>query len=144
MARQKNSGGKHANGGFVKNLTLFAVIGVTVALAYLWQHTQIIRTGYIIRDKEKRLAVLKKENQCLRLRICQLKSPRHIEQMIAQKDLRLASTKNWQYVYLQTAGAPSAAAPSLVAAKGASQPGKQVKKVSLHQPKDAPAARGEG
>jgi len=89
--------------GFAKKFTILSIIGVCLALAYLWQHTQSIRLGYELREKEQTLAVLKKENQCLRLRICQLKAPSHIEKVISRLGLDLVYTKNWQYVYLKPA-----------------------------------------
>jgi cell division protein FtsL len=100
MLRKKTKTGKEIKGDFVRKFTFAAIIGVSLSLVYLWQHTQLLKLGYVIREKEKKVSLLKKENQCLRLRICQLKSPRHIERMIAEKNLRLVSTKNWQFVYV--------------------------------------------
>jgi len=131
MLKKKAKTGKELKGDFVRKFTLAAIIGVSVSLVYLWQHTQLLRLGYTIRVKEKKVAALKKENQCLRLRICQLKSPRHIERMIAEKDLRLTSTKNWQFVYVRTPFGLQAPVKAQVATKVAPSRAGIEKKISF-------------
>jgi len=135
MIKRRVKTGREVKGDFVRKFTFAAIIGVLLSLVYLWQHTQLLRLGYTIREKEKKVAVLKKENQCLRLRICQLKSPRHIERMIAEKDLRLASTKNWQFVYVRMPFGLQAPVKTQVATKAPSLKARVEKKISYVQHK---------
>ncbi len=90
---------------FYKGLWVGRLLGVSVlvvcaALWYVWLRVQMVNVGYQIRDAEKRLVVLKKENQISRMKIAQMKSPKHIEAMIRTKAMDLTATKHWQVVVL--------------------------------------------
>ncbi len=84
-------------------LVAVSVMGVCLALWYVWLRVQMVNVGYQMRDKERRLCCLKKENQVLRMKIAQMKSPKNIEAMVREKEVDLAATKSWQLVVLPKA-----------------------------------------
>ena len=89
-----------AKGMWVGRLAMVSAIAVSLSLWYVWQRVQMVNVGYQIREKERKLSTVKKENQVLPKKIAQMKSPKNIEAMIRAKDLELVSTKNWQLVVL--------------------------------------------
>lgn len=111
-----------AKGMWVGRLAMISAIAVSLSLWYVWQRVQMVNVGYQIREKERKLSTVKKENQVLRMKIAQMKSPKNIEAMIRAKELELVSTKNWQLVVLPKTGSqmpfrnilPSAQAPKLM------------------------------
>ena len=68
---------------------LLAVIGVSVSLLYVWQHVQLVRTGYTIKKIEREVAEWQKTNEALRLENERLKNPQRIEHLLAQNNLGL-------------------------------------------------------
>jgi hypothetical protein len=68
---------------------LVAVIAVSVSLLYVWQHVQLVRTGYAIRRMERELEQWQKANEALRLVNERLKNPQRVEQALAHNKLGL-------------------------------------------------------
>jgi uncharacterized protein HemX len=68
---------------------LLAVIGVSASLLYVWQHVQLVRTGYTIRGMERELEKWQKANEALRLVNERLKNPQRVERALAQNRLGL-------------------------------------------------------
>ena len=66
---------------------LLAVIGVSASLLYVWQHVQLVRTGYTIRGMERELEKWQKANEALRLVNERLKNPQRVERALAQNRL---------------------------------------------------------
>ncbi len=100
MAWNRRKKVRFARGMWVGKLVAVSAIAVSLSLWYVWQRVQMVNVGYQIRAKERHLIALKKENQVLRMKIAQLKSPKNIEAMIRSRDLRLVPTKYWQMVVL--------------------------------------------
>ena len=100
MAWNRRKKVRFARGMWMARLVAVSVAGVCVALWYVWLRVQMVNEGYQIRDKERRLSCLKKENQVLRMKIAQMKSPKNIEAMIREKAVGLMTTKSWQLVVL--------------------------------------------
>ncbi len=100
MAWNRRKKVRFARGMWVGKLVAVSAIAVSLSLWYVWQRVQMVNVGYQIRAKERHLVSLKKENQVLRMKIAQLKSPKNIEAMIRSKDMRLVPTKYWQMVVL--------------------------------------------
>lgn len=68
---------------------LLAVIGVSVSLLYVWQHVQLVRTGYAIKSMEREQEKWQKANEALRLVNERLKNPQRVERALAQNKLGL-------------------------------------------------------
>lgn len=78
------------------------LIGVVVcgSLFYIYQQTQLVRTGYALRKNEKILDTLIKENNRLEMKISKIKSPEHLERLVVKYGLRLTKPKESQVVRL--------------------------------------------
>ena len=97
-----------ARGIWVGRIVAASVAVACLSLWYVWLKVRMVDMGYQIRDREKRLSAFKKENQVLRMKISQMKSPKNIEAVIRTKEMNLAATKRSQVVMLaQTAEASS-------------------------------------
>ncbi len=113
---------RFARGMWMGRLVLVSVLMVGFALWYVWLRVQRVNMGYQMRAKERHLVEMKKENQVLRMKIAQMKSPKNIEAMIRSNALDLASTKNWQLIVLPKVAlassiktiAPQTASPALL------------------------------
>jgi len=68
---------------------LLAAVAVSLSLLYVWQHVQLVRTGYAIKKIEREVVEWEKNNETLRLENERLKNPQRIEQMLAQNNLGL-------------------------------------------------------
>ena len=90
MARKNR---KHREGISTASLTarwlLLAVAAVSFSLLYVWQHVQLVRTGYAIKHIERDLREWRKANEALSLSNERMKTPRRIECMLAEKKLGL-------------------------------------------------------
>ncbi len=68
---------------------LLAAMAVSLSLLYVWQHVQLVRTGYTIKRMERDFAEWQKSNEVLRLENERLKNPQRIEHVLAQNNLGL-------------------------------------------------------
>lgn len=68
---------------------LVAVIAVSLSLLYVWQHVQLVRTGYSIKGMERELEKWQKANEALRLANERLKNPQRVEEALAENKLGL-------------------------------------------------------
>lgn len=79
---------------------LLAGVVVCGSLFYVYQHTQLVHTGYQIRKNEKVLEKLVKENSRLEMKISKIKSPIHLERLVVTYKLNLIKPKEEQVVRL--------------------------------------------
>ncbi|MCX6338616.1 MAG: hypothetical protein NTX71_01690 [Candidatus Aureabacteria bacterium] len=68
---------------------LLAAMAVSLSLLYVWQHVQLVRTGYTIKRIEREVAEWQKTNETLKLENERLKNPQRIEHVLAQNNLGL-------------------------------------------------------
>lgn len=68
---------------------LLAAMAVSLSLLYVWQHVQLVRTGYAIKRIEREVVEWQKNNETLRLENERLKNPQRIEQVLARNNLGL-------------------------------------------------------
>ncbi|MCC6450892.1 MAG: hypothetical protein IT574_10075 [Candidatus Aureabacteria bacterium] len=68
---------------------LVAVIAVSLSLLYVWQHVQLVRTGYAIKRMERDLEKWQKANEALHLANERLKNPQRVEQALMHNKLGL-------------------------------------------------------
>ena len=104
MAWNRKKRVKFARGAWVGRLVFVSIAVACLALWYVWVKVQMVDLGYQMRDLEKKLTNTKKENQVLRMKISQMKSPKNIEAMIRAKDMNLTATKNSQVIVLPGIG----------------------------------------
>ncbi|MCX6358028.1 MAG: hypothetical protein NT045_09195 [Candidatus Aureabacteria bacterium] len=80
---------------------LIALVAVSCSLLYVWQHVQLVRTGYAIKKMECEMEQWKKENEELQLVNERLKSPQRIERVLAENRLGLVFPKGSDVVRLR-------------------------------------------
>ncbi len=88
----------------VVRFLLFAGVIVCGSLFYVYQHTQLVHTGYQIRKNEKTLQKLTKENSRLEMKISKIKSPVYLERLIVTYQLNLKKPKEKQVVRMPLSG----------------------------------------
>ena len=89
-----------ARGLWMGRLVVVSVVVACLSLWFVWLKVQMVDLGYQIRDMEKKLSGAKKENQVLRMKISQMKSPGKIEAILRAKEMNLTATKSTQVVML--------------------------------------------
>lgn len=77
------------------------VIGVCLALFYVWQSVQLVRVGYRIKEKERAVLELSKRAKALEIDISVLKMPSRVLEKIKAEELGLDIPEIWQIVKLQ-------------------------------------------
>lgn len=77
------------------------VVGVSLALFYVWQNVQLVRVGYQIKAKERALLELSKRSKALEIDVTMLKMPSRVVAKIEEEELGLDIPKMWQIVKLQ-------------------------------------------
>ncbi len=81
-----------------------AAIAVALALLYVWQHVQLVRTGYTIKSMEGELDRWKKGNEGMELLNERLKNPQRIEQALSRNNLGLIFPQGKNVVRLRCPG----------------------------------------
>jgi cell division protein FtsL len=103
MAKKRNR--KLKSGSSMTAVTtkwlLLAAAAVSFSLFYIWQHVQLVHTGFRIKDLEKELTEWKKANESITLINERLKSPQRIERVLAKKDLGLNYPKQKNIIRLR-------------------------------------------
>jgi cell division protein FtsB len=93
-------------GPVLKVVLLCSLIGGS-AIGYVWQKNQIDRLGTQIREREKSLAKMKRDNENLGNQIGMLRSPVMIDRRAKELNLGLAPAQPLQVVrVVETASAP--------------------------------------
>lgn len=78
----------------------FLVLGVGLALFYVWQNVQSVRIGYQIKERERTVLELSKQARSLEMDLAALKMPSRILNKIEEKGLLLSIPKGWTMVKL--------------------------------------------
>ena len=120
MAWNRKKRVKFAHGVWVGRLVAVSVGVACLSLWYVWVKVQMVDLGYRMRDLERKLANTKKENQVLRMKISQMKSPKNIEAMIRAREMNLIATRNNQVVVLPGIGETSPLRAVIPQARGLS------------------------
>jgi cell division protein FtsL len=79
----------------------FIVIGVCLALFYVWQNVQLVRMGFRIKEKERAVLELSKRSKALEIDLSVLKMPSRIISRIREEGLELNIPEIWQIVRIQ-------------------------------------------
>lgn len=93
--RKKNTEKKNIK-GFINSDFLVVVLLIIVAAAYLYSINSSAVKGYQIRQAEKKVLELKKENENLKIKEAELKSLYHIEE--SSRNLNMENLKNVSYI----------------------------------------------
>ncbi len=104
MAWNRKKKVRVARGVWMGRLVVASVVLACLSLWYVWLRVQMVDIGYQMRDLERHLSNVKKENQLLRMKISQMKSPMNIEAMIRAKEMNLTTTRNGQVIVLPLLG----------------------------------------
>jgi cell division protein FtsL len=80
---------------------VFIVIGVCLALFYVWQNVQLVRMGFRIKEKERTVLELSKRSKALEIDLSVLKMPSRIMARIREEGLELNIPEIWQIVRIQ-------------------------------------------
>jgi cell division protein FtsB len=114
---RKNQAAEIRFGPVLKVVLLCSLIGGS-AIGYVWQKNQIDRLGDQIREREKALARVKRENETLANQIAFLRSPVMIERRAKDLNLGLAPAQPLQVVRLaEPVAAPENDSPRQLAGR---------------------------
>jgi hypothetical protein len=106
MAKNRKNQAAEIRFGPVLKVVLLCALICGSALGYVWQKNQIDRLGAQIREREKSLAILKRDNENLGSQIALLNSPVVLDRRVKELKLGLAPATPLQVVRL--ADTPSA------------------------------------
>jgi cell division protein FtsL len=98
-ARYRQAGGSRLS--VVLRTFAFLVMGVCLALFYVWQNVQLVRVGYRIKEKEKIVMELTKRTKSLEIDLSMLKMPSRILSKIKDDGLELNIPELSQIVRIQ-------------------------------------------
>ena len=99
IRRHRQEGGTRWN--VVMRTFVFIVIGVCLALFYVWQNVQLVRMGFRIKEKERTVLELSKRSKALEIDLSVLKMPSRIMARIREEGLELNIPEIWQIVRIQ-------------------------------------------
>jgi cell division protein FtsB len=112
---RKNQAAEIRFGPVLKVVLLCSLIGGS-AIGYVWQKNQIDRLGAQIRERDKSLARIKRDNESLGNHIAFLRSPVMIERRAKELNLGLAPAQPLQVVRLaEPPSAPGNTSPPQLA-----------------------------
>ena len=77
---------------------LWIIPFILLGIFYVWQHVEIVKSGYSINKLKSECIKLVEENRILQLNAASLKSPQRIEAIA--KDIGLIQSKRWCIVRL--------------------------------------------
>ncbi len=80
---------------------LLAGVAVSFSLLYVWQHVQLVRTGYVIKSLEGELIEWQKANETITLMTERLKNHSRIERLLANEKLGLGFPRERNIVRLR-------------------------------------------
>lgn len=95
LCRPNNKNKNYRNISIFYRILLFIAL-IFVGLAYVWQISQVSTQGYYLKDLEKQISILEKQNEKYSLEAAQLSSLPRINNEI----MRLGLVKNDKIVYL--------------------------------------------
>ncbi|MCK4401290.1 cell division protein FtsL [bacterium] len=77
---------------------LWIIPFILLGIFYVWQHIEIVKSGYCINKLKSERTMLAEENRTLQLNVSSLRSPQRIESIA--KDIGLVPSKRWCIVRL--------------------------------------------
>ena len=77
---------------------LWIIPFILLGIFYVWQHIEIVKSGYCINRLKSERTTLVEENRTLQLNVSSLRSPQRIESIA--KDMGLIPSKKWCIVRL--------------------------------------------
>ena len=77
---------------------LWIIPFMLLGIFYVWQHIEVVKSGYCINKLKSERAKLVEENRILQLNAASLRSPQRIETIA--KDMGLIPSKRWCIVRL--------------------------------------------
>ena len=80
---------------------LWIIPCILLGIFYVWQHIEIVESGYSINKLKSERIKLVEKNRILQMNAASLRSPQRIEAMA--KDMGLISSKRWCIVRLYSA-----------------------------------------
>ena len=79
---------------------LWIIPFILLGIFYVWQHIEVVKSGYCINKLKSERTRLVEENHILQLNVASLRSPQHIEAIA--RDMGLIPSKRWCIVRLYT------------------------------------------
>ena len=79
---------------------LWIIPFILFAVFYVWQHIEVVKSGYCINKLRSERTKLIEENHILQLNVASLRSPQRIERIA--KDMGLIPSKRWCIMRLYT------------------------------------------
>ena len=79
---------------------LWIIPFILLGIFYVWQHIEVVRSGYCINKLKSERTRLVEENHILQMNAASLRSPQRIEAIA--KDMGLIPSKRWCIVRLYT------------------------------------------
>ncbi len=77
---------------------LWVIPFILLGIFYVWQHIEVVKSGYCINKLKSERTKLIEENHILQLNVASLRSPQRIERIA--KDMGLIPSKEWCIVRL--------------------------------------------
>ena len=77
---------------------LWIISFILLGIFYVWQHIELVKSGYSINKLKSERIKLVEENRILQMNAASLRSPKRIEAMA--KDMGLIPSKRWGIVRL--------------------------------------------
>lgn len=99
IRKRRQEGGTRWN--VIMRTFFFIVIGVCLALFYVWQNVQLVRMGFRIKEKERTVLELSKRSKAFEIDLSVLKMPSRIMARIREEGLELNIPEIWQIVRIQ-------------------------------------------
>lgn len=90
----------------VSDTGIILSIVIVLLFIYVYQRVQIFRLGYKIRDIDKQIKALEKDNSFLHLEVYRMLSPAHISAEVNRLGLMLAPPKEKQIRRIKETKAP--------------------------------------
>jgi hypothetical protein len=94
--RRRHSGSSR----WIHAVIALALIAVATGIVYVWQHNQLLNTGYTIGKLRKEVAALDKERIKLEADLRELKEPNRIRRLVRERGLGLVPASSDQIVRL--------------------------------------------
>jgi cell division protein FtsL len=88
------------SGRWIHVMIALALIAVATGIAYVWQHNQLVRTGYTIGKLRNEIVALDEQRTRLEVDVRELKEPNRIRRLVHERGLGLGPASSDQIVRL--------------------------------------------
>ena len=82
--------------GFLRLLSIILFIGIS----YVWQHTEMVKVSYNIRESENRVSLLLDQNRNLVYNVDILESPRNLDMKLADNEIKFEMANDRRVINL--------------------------------------------